>query len=69
MRSLAEKIFEIIKDYHCDHEECKHPMSVEHILNWANQFGDSAEFVLEEFLHIIPETDQSEYLGRLKFYP
>tara|TARA_R110002020_G_scaffold475301_1_gene709506 strand:- start:926 stop:1990 length:1065 start_codon:yes stop_codon:yes gene_type:complete len=54
MRSLAEKIFEIIEDYHCDHRDCKHPMSVEHILNWANQFGDDAEFVLQELFHLLP---------------
>lgn len=62
MRLLAEKIYEIIQDYHCDHKDCKHPMSVDHILNWANQFGEDAEFVLQEFLHILPET----YLSKVK---
>lgn len=62
MRLLAEKIFEIIKDYHCDHPDCKHPLSVEHILKWANQFGDDAEFVLQEFLYILP----SIYISKSK---
>ncbi|MBA4300479.1 MAG: hypothetical protein C0433_10320 [Cyclobacterium sp.] len=62
MRSLAEEIYEIIKDYHFDHGDCKHPMSVEHILNWANQFGDNAQFVLQEFSRILVDT----YISKAK---
>lgn len=58
MQELAKKIFEILKDYHCDYKDTKkdtkHEMSVEHILKWAKQFGDDAEFILTELLHFLP---------------
>lgn len=54
MQELAEQIFEILKDYHCDYPDTKHKMSVEHILKWAEQFGDDAEFILTELLHFLP---------------
>ncbi|MDO4879810.1 MAG: hypothetical protein Q3983_00880 [Capnocytophaga sp.] len=53
MQELAEQIFEILKDYHCDYPDTKHKMSVEHILKWAGQFGDDAEFILTELLHFL----------------
>lgn len=55
MQETAEKIFEIIKDYQCDYAERKFEITVEHIIAWANQFGDDAEFVLKELLHFLPE--------------
>jgi len=54
MQKLAEQIFEILKGYHCDYPDTKHKMSVEHILKWAKQFGDDAEFILTELLHFLP---------------
>lgn len=62
MQELAEQIFEILKDYHCDYEHTKHKMSVEHILKWAKQFGDDAEFILTELLHFLPNV----YVSREK---
>ncbi len=62
MQELAEKIFEILKDYHCDYEHTKHKMSVEHILKWAKQFGDDAKFILTELLHFLPNV----YVSREK---
>lgn len=55
MQETAEQIFEIIKDYQCDYAERKFEITVEHIIAWANQFGDDAEFVLKELLHFLPE--------------
>ncbi|WKL43737.1 hypothetical protein [Flavobacterium sp. ZE23DGlu08] len=55
MQETVVKIFEILQDYHCDNPETKHKMSVEHIINWANQFGDDAEFILSELLHFLPQ--------------
>lgn len=55
MQDLAEQIFEIIKDYQCDYPDRKFEITVEHIIAWANQFGNDAQFVLEEMLHILPE--------------
>jgi len=55
MQDLAEQIFEIIKDYQCDYPDRKFEITVEHIISWANQFGDDAEFVLSEFLHFLPQ--------------
>lgn len=54
MQELAEKIFKILKDYHCDYPDTKHKMSVEHILKWAKQFGDDAKFILTELFHFLP---------------
>lgn len=54
MQELAKQIFEILKDYHCDYKGTKHKMSVEHILKWAKQFGDDAEFILKELRHFLP---------------
>lgn len=62
MQELAEEIFEILKDYHCDYPDTKHKMSVEHILKWATQFGDDAEFILTELLHFLPNV----YVSREK---
>lgn len=62
MQELAEQIFEILKDYHCDYPDTKHKMSVEHILKWAKQFGDDAEFILTELLHFLPNV----YVSREK---
>lgn len=55
MQETAENIFEILKDYHCDSPETNHRMSVEHIIEWAGQFDDDAEFVLSELLHFLPQ--------------
>jgi hypothetical protein len=55
MQETAEQIFEIIKDYQCDYAKRKFEITVEHIIAWASQFGDDAEFVLKELLHFLPE--------------
>lgn len=52
---LAEKIYEIIKDYQCDYKQRKFEVSPEHINLWASQFGDDSDFVLSEILHFLPE--------------
>lgn len=55
MQETAERIFEILQDYHCDTPETGYRMSAEHIMEWAGQFGDDAEFILSELLHFLPE--------------
>ena len=55
MQETAESIFEIVKDYQCDYADRKVEMTVEHIIEWGNQFGDDAEFVLKEVLHFLPD--------------
>ena len=52
---LAEKIYDIIKDYQCDFEQRKFELSPQHINTWASQFGNDANFVLSEMLHFLPE--------------
>ena len=55
MEETAERILEILQDYHCDFPATKYEMSVEHITKWANQFEDDAAFVLSELLHFLPQ--------------
>ncbi|WP_027395122.1 phosphoribosyltransferase-like protein [Aquimarina latercula] len=55
MIELAEQIYEIIKDYQCDYKNRKFEITIEHIIKWANQFGNDAEFVLSELLHFLPD--------------
>ncbi|MBK5214548.1 MAG: hypothetical protein JJE55_12910 [Flavobacteriaceae bacterium] len=55
MERIAAQIFEIIKDYQCDYADRKFEITVNHIISWANQFGDDAAFVLNELLHFLPE--------------
>lgn len=52
MKAIADKIFETIKDYRNDDGIF---LDSEHILNWAYQFGDDAEFMLNEVSHLIPQ--------------
>lgn len=52
MKSAADKILETIKDYRNDDGIF---LDSEHILNWANQFGDNSEFILSEMSHILPQ--------------
>lgn len=52
MLELAEKLQEVIKDYRNDDGVY---ISAQDIINWANQFGDDAEFMLTELNHIIPQ--------------
>lgn len=52
---LSEKIYEVIKDYHCDYSESKYELNQAHIQKWAKQFGDDAKFILTELLHFLPE--------------
>lgn len=51
MQHIAEQIFAIIQDYHCDEPT---GISVESILAWVNQFDKKDRvFILEEFLHLL----------------
>lgn len=52
MLELANRLYEVIKDYRNDDGVHIDP---DHIVNWANQFNDDAEFVLNEINHIIPQ--------------
>ncbi len=52
MIELAENIYEIIKDYRNDDGI---QLTIENITEWAGQFGDDAEFMLNELNHIIPK--------------
>lgn len=52
MKEIADIILETIKDYRNDDNVF---LDTNHILNWANQFGDDAEFMLTEISHIIPQ--------------
>lgn len=55
MQEIAKQIFEIINDYQSDYVERKFDITEEHIIAWANQFEEDAEFVLKELLHFLPE--------------
>jgi hypothetical protein len=61
---LAEKIFDIIKDYQCDYDKRKYNLSPDHIQIWANQFGHDADFVLSEMLYFLPEIYLSKERAR-----
>lgn len=52
MEEIADKVLEIIKDYRNDDGVF---LDSEHIINWANQFEDNAEFMLNEISHILPQ--------------
>lgn len=52
MKDIADQLLETIKDYRKDDGVS---LDAEHILGWANQFGDDAAFVLNEVSHIIPQ--------------
>lgn len=59
MEVQAEKLFEHIKDYR---NNDGFQLSVKNILDWAQQFGEDAEFMLTELNHIIPQV----YLSKEK---
>lgn len=52
MEELAQKIHEIIKDYR---QEDGIQISPADILEWAYQFGEDAEFMLNELAHLLPQ--------------
>jgi hypothetical protein len=52
MKEIADKILATIKDYRNDDGLF---LDSEHIINWANQFGENAEFMLNEVSHILPQ--------------
>lgn len=64
MEEKAEKIYEILQDYHCDYPDTSYEMSPDHILKWANQFGEDADFVLSEFLYFLPKIYVSKSKAR-----
>lgn len=52
MKEIADKIVETIKDYRNDDDIF---LDADHVINWANQFGENAEFMLNEISHILPQ--------------
>lgn len=74
MNTIVSKIFDILKDYHSDYPDTPHKMSEKHIIDWANQFGDDAEFILEELLHFLAnvyvskEKAKSILKGHLEYF-
>lgn len=50
MSDSVEQIYETIKDYRNDDGIYITP---KHISDWANQFGNDADFILDEFAHIV----------------
>ncbi|SHM43906.1 phosphoribosyltransferase-like protein [Flavobacterium chilense] len=52
MKAIADKLLETIKDYRNDDGVF---LDSDHIINWVNQFGEDAEFILNEVSHIIPQ--------------
>lgn len=52
MKEIADNIVEIIKDYRNDDDIF---LDSDHVINWANQFGENAEFMLNEINHILPQ--------------
>lgn len=61
MREIANKILETIKDYR---NEDGFFLDADYIINWANQFGDDAEFILKEISHIIPQVYVSKEMAK-----
>lgn len=60
MNDSLNQIYEIIKDYRNDDGIY---INKDHIQEWANQFGDDAEFVLKEFAHIVKQVYISKKEG------
>lgn len=52
MKKIADSILESIKDYRNDDGIF---LDAEHVIKWANQFGENAEFMLNEINHILPQ--------------
>lgn len=52
MKAIADKLLETIKDYRNDDGVF---LDSDHIINWVNQFGEDAEFILNEVSHLIPQ--------------
>lgn len=52
MKEIADSIVETIKDYRNDDGIF---LDADHVINWANQFEDNAEFMLNEISHILPQ--------------
>lgn len=59
MDKLANNLLETIKDYRNDDGV---QLKISDIINWANQFGDKAEFVLNEINHLMPKV----YVSKIK---
>lgn len=62
MKDIADKIIETIKDYRNGDGIF---LDSEYVLNWANQFGEDAEFILEEICHILPQVYISKEKAKL----
>lgn len=60
MNDSLNQIYETIKDYRNDDGIY---INKDHIQEWANQFGDDAEFILKEFAHIVKQVYISKKEG------
>lgn len=52
MKEVANRIAEIIKDYRNDDGIF---LDADYVINWAKQFDNNAQFMLEEISHILPQ--------------
>ncbi|MET3539072.1 phosphoribosyltransferase-like protein [Chryseobacterium limigenitum] len=52
MKEIADSIVETIKDYRNDDGIF---LDADHVINWADQFGENAEFMLNEINYILPQ--------------
>lgn len=62
MNETANKIVDIIKDYRSDTGV---KIDTNHVIKWAAQFDEDAEFIMEELLHILPTSYLSK--DRVKY--
>ncbi|PBJ08058.1 hypothetical protein [Flavobacterium sp. ACN6] len=62
MKDIADKIVETIKDYRNGDGIF---LDSKYVVNWANQFGEDAKFVLEEISHILPQVYISKEKAKL----
>ncbi|MDL2142518.1 hypothetical protein QQY79_08310 [Flavobacterium tructae] len=62
MKAVADKLLETIKDYRNDDGLF---LDSDHIINWVNQFGEHAEFILNEISHIIPQVYVSKEKAKI----
>lgn len=61
MKEIADSIVETIKDYRNDDGIF---LDADHVMRWANQFGENAEFMLNEINHILPQVYISKTMAK-----
>lgn len=62
MEEDAKKLYNIIKDYRNDDGIS---INEQHIIDWANQFGEDNEFMLKEITHIMPKVYVSKKQAKI----